>query len=239
MGDTNALAHGGPVPSEQVTQTSYGGGTDAVGVFAGAAAIDQISTVAANNGHSVIFNTRASIFTELCGGPVVDDLCCWSIRATFACQGITGPSLLDHGIFILQGNYNAWAAGAGAGIQFGPTDVAEIRMRAKVTAAGAVTVNDIVAAALTPNLALYNTYELRAISGSNVTQPVCFGLINGQVATPKRQFGAAAALLPGPSKVGGFYGYSFGLINISAGVVPHMWVHEIVITGAQKEADLF
>lgn len=241
-GNVLSLAHLGTTPVWAWTATSYAAGTQTQLVFAGSDAVAFQSTAAGGNGYGVTFNARTSFFTELTGGPVIEDCCCWSIRATIAYPVPVGASLLDHGIFIYAGvNNSMFANGTNkAAVQFGATGPAEVRLRAIQAQGGPVTVNDIVPSGLTPNLALYNTYELRVISGSNVQLPQVFGLINGQIVTPRRPWGAAAALLPGPAaQGGGFFGYTLGALNISAGNYPNMYVHEVVVTAAQSERDLF
>lgn len=237
-----ALGHLGISPVTAFQHVAYVGGTEATSVFAGANSDGLISTVAGGNGAGVFWAGRAAWFTELTGGPVVAECACWSLRVTMAYDPFGAQSFLDQGIVILAGNNNSMFANGTnkAGIQFGATNTAEVRFRAIQTQGGAVTVNNIVPAILTPNTGLYNTYELRVISGNNVQLPTCFGLINVQVVTPRFQFGAGPALLPGPAaEGGGFTGYTLGVLNISSANVPTLHVQEICITAAQSERDLF
>lgn len=239
-GGNNGVAHLGTTPTQQFTVTSFAAGTEQQTLFQGCSSTAFQSTAAAGNGFGIFWSGRASWFTEQVGGPLVNDFCCWSIRATIAYDAPGGASLLDHGIFIFAGSNNTmFSAAPNAGIQLGCTGPAEFRMRAVRQNGGAVTVNDVVAAGLTPNPALYNTLELRVISGSNTQDPVVFGLINNVVVTPRRSWTAVAGILPPPNIVAGQLGYQLGVINISSGNFPNMHVHEIVVSAAQKEGDLF
>jgi hypothetical protein len=237
-----AISHLGTVPALNFAHVSYAGGVEVTSIFAGANSDGFQSTVAAGNGVGVFWGGRAAWFTELTGGPLVNECACWSLRATIAYDPFGAQSFLDQGIVVLAGNNNSMFANGTnkAGIQFGATNTAEVRFRAIAVQGGAVTVNSIVNAAVTPLTGLYNTYEIRIISGSNSLLPQAFGVLNGQIVTPRFSFGVAAGLLPGPAaEGGGFTGYTLGVLNISNANVPTMHVQELVVTAAQSERDLF
>lgn len=247
-GSGNALAHLGTVPDLTFSVVSYAGGGQARTKFAGAAAVAFKSTVAAGNGFGINWGSnRIDLLTARPGGTLVHDFRCMSIRATIAYDLAAGASLLDHGICIFTGNQNSMFPGGAnpsAGVQFGCTGLVgglpEYRLRSVIAQAGAVVVNDIVSAANSPSMQLFNTYEIRYIGSPNAaTDPVFFALLNNVVVTPKHIATAGAGLFPPPdAQGGGQLGYNVGCLNISAANFPNMYVSEFVLTFAQSEGDL-
>lgn len=239
-GDPTGVAHGSAQADSGFVVTAYAAGTQQTLIFAGtgAAAVDFKSTVAAGNGFGLGVSRAFSVFNERSGGRIVSETACMEWRATIAFTNPAGATALDHGIFVLPGNQNTMQAAANAGIQFGVSGPQQISLIARAVNGGALTVNQVVAAALTPNVTKFNTYALRMISGSASSDPVVFGLINNVVVTNRVALTAAAALLPQQNVVVGNLGYRFHVINISAANVPDMFVHDVVLTCAQNEADL-
>lgn len=244
-GDTTGIAKFGPQEINGFTQTSFAAGTQATDVAAGAAAVNFKSALgggAPNSpGIGLGYSRRLSWFTERPGGPLLDGWTCFSFRLTVAYDNPAGVIAGDLGIVLTCGNQNSVNAdglGANAGVIFGPNNVSTITLRARRANAGAQTVTDNVAAGSTPDITKFNTYDLRIVSGSNTSDPVLFGLINGVVVTPRRAWTAAAALLPPPNAVAGNFGYQFWVLNRSAGGVANMHIHEILLTAAQSEGDL-
>lgn len=218
------------------SMTSYGGGTFAPAVTAGAAGI-SFPSVGAALGYGVNWNKRIGWFTERTG-PVTADWSCWSFRATIAFTAPTGAVGGDVGLVLWCGNQtsmNGTGADTNAGVRFGPSNVGEVRLQARQANAGALTVNTAVAASLTPDLTKFNTYEIRVVSGSNASDPVLSCLINGVKVISNVSWTAAAGLLPPPNAVAGQVGYISTLVNRSATVVANMVTSEYVITAAQSE----
>lgn len=227
-------------PLTTITQTASGGSLTAAIVYSGADCIEQV-IAAGGNLQWLKLTRNMSLFTERTAGMVNDEYSCFSIRATLAWDNIANASISDIGLAMFCGNLNNQlfsAAPKNSGITFGPTDIATIALRAMK--GGATTVNEVVAAGLTPTLTNWNTFELRCVSGSPTSDPVMFGLINGQPVTQKYSWTAAVGLLP-PPNVYGQHGYLLGVgcanPNANANLI-HQYIHEICWTAAGSEAAL-
>ena len=213
------------------------GGAQAVANYGGAQCIDQ--PCAAGSSQGQFCSSRLSWFTERAGGTVTDEFSCASIRLTAAFI-VTAPVLQDLGCVIACGTLNKTIVhDNNAGVEFGPVNAQAVAFRAVQIHGGPLTVNFAVPAALTPDLTKYNTFELRVVSGSANSDPVAFGLINGQVATPRFAWTAAAGLLPPPANGnGGAPAYYMGALNAANGLCPHMYIHEVCWTAAGSESGL-
>lgn len=239
-GDATAVDKFGTADVNNYSITAYAGGTQQTLVVNGVAAVDFKAT-ATPTGFGVAYSRRLSWFTERSGGKLYDGWTCWSFRATLQFDNPPGVITGDCGIVLACGNNNSVngdGISTNPGVIFGPNNADNITLRARRVNGGAQTVTDVVAAALTPTLTKFNTYDLRIVSGSASSDPVLYGLINGVVVTPRIPWTAAAALLPPPNAVAGNFGYTLAAINRGGGGVPNMYVHELLLTAAQSEADL-
>lgn len=230
----------GPQPNSSINQVSSGGSLTASIVYAGVECEEQIVTLL-NTYQWLKLNHAVSWFTERVGGTLVDEYSCFSLRATLSWDAITTPSISDIGLAIFAGTANNLLQAAippNSGVVFGPTDLTHIALRGAV--GGVQTVNQVVAAGLTPTLTGWNTFEIRCISGSPNTDPFIYGLINGQVVTTKVPWTAAAGLLPGNGDQATHgYLFSVGVAN-PAGTANtvHQYIREICWTAAGNESDL-
>lgn len=230
------------------SMTNYGAGPVLQALFAGAACASLGSTGAGNYSGRT-FNTNISFFTERVGGPVLDEWSCWSLRLAAAYPALAVAIDMDVGIVLGCGGtsssiyqtVNGEGATLDPGLIFGPIGNGRVGLRARATAGGALTINETVALALTPDLTKFNTYEVQFITGSDSTDPVLFGLINGQVVTGRYALTAAAGLFPGPASGSGtnMWGYSFNFGNRTGGVYPLVYYKEAVLTAAISAAFLF
>lgn len=220
-----------------------GGGTgNSEALYNGALAI-RMQSSSTPDGNWVQWN-QISPFVERTGGAVIDEGACVSLRVTVAYGGIAGgpvPLTFDTGLYVSDFLQNGKPFNtASAGIEFGVIDTASVSLRSWANnGGGAPQVNEVVAAGLTPDVTLYNTYELQFISGSATSDPVMFGLINGVKVTNEYALTSAAGLVPRPNNNSGNPGYVVGFTNYSNGILQSAYVHEFCITIAATQADLY
>lgn len=186
---------------------------------------------------------QVSWFTERVGGAIIDESACFEMSVTVAYGGIAGgpvPLTFDSGLYISDLLQNGKPFNSvSAGVEFGVVDTGVVSLRAYANNGGGVPqINETVAAALTPDVTKMNTYGVRCITGSPSTDPVLYGLINGQVVTQRYSWTAAAGLMPRPNNNAGNPGYVVGFTNYSNGILQSAYVHELRLTLAATEADL-
>ncbi len=232
-GDPNAVdKFGGQDYNGCVLTNLTGGGTSSTIVYGGAAVIDYVGSL-------VTYSRALSWFTERAGGSLVCDTACLELRVTAAFPNPVGVIAADYGLLIYLNNNNGVNGDGTAtfpGVIFGPQNANTIQLRARAAYAGLQTVTETVAAAKTPDMTKFNTYAIRVVSGSPSSDPVLFGLINGQVVTDRYSWTAAAGLLPRADAAGGQFGYQVGFGVHSNGL--HAYIQEVVMTLARTEADL-
>lgn len=242
-GDATAPAKFGAQEYNGFGLIAYGGPGQQTLISAGAAAVDFQSTAGApGGGFGVQYAKTLSWYTERTGGSLLDGWSCWSIRSTFASDNPAGAFQMDCGLFITAPNQNQ-VLGNGVvqtlpGVVFGPANAQHIALRARAVNGAALTVNDGVAAGLTPDITKYNTYELQIFSGSAASDPVLIALINGVQVLGPYAWTAAAALLPGPGAIAGWPGYKAGVVNNANANVANLYVHELCLTAGQTAADV-
>ena len=228
--------------------SSLGGVSPAQTLYGGAACA-QFPSAAADTYSGLTFATNISFYTERTGGAVLDSWSCWSLKLTAAFPALAADIDMDVGIVLGCGgtsslNYGA-VNGPGtltqAGLIFGPTGNGHIALRARAVIGGAETISEQVAAALTPDLTKFNTFEVQFITGSASTDPVVFGLVNGVVVTARYALTAAAGLFPNPLQGSGSnkWGYSYNFLNRSAGNYANVYMKKARLTAAQNAAALF
>lgn len=228
----NAAAAGSPGSQAG----AFGGAVEALAIRLGSPSSNFPSAAASgcNRGPTA----RPPVMTERSGGPLVDDVCAFSFRATLSIP-ILGGALAanrDLGIGFACGvRTGSPALSAQAGVMFGPTDVATIRLRAWAADGGGLTVNQNVTAF---DYSTWHTWELRGVWGSSTQDPFLIALIDGTAVTPRISWTAAAALLPPLTIAAGAPYYTMMFWNASAGVSPTAFMRSYQLVLANNEAGL-
>lgn len=199
----------------------------------------DLTSSAVGNGFRLQYDCPMTWLIERPGGQVTADFQCWSIRATLSFD-ISAATGQDCGITVLPGNNGDMNVTSLAGVQLRVSDANQVKFQARRVNAGALTVDETVSASLTPDLADFNTFEVRAIGARSNRDAYVQGFINGIPVTQKYNWDNASALLPlFNASGGGFNFFNAGISNKTSGNVPHLYVLEMVLSAGRTESDLF
>lgn len=216
---------------------SVGGAIETANVIRlGSSANQFASGVGTGTGRG--FTARPMFMTERAGGALVDDVCAFSFRVTMSIPTLGGPLAANKDLgmgFACGSRSGSPANSAQAGVVFGPTDVATVKLRGWRVDGGPLTIDQTVTAF---DYSQFHTYEIRGVWGSPSTDPTLQALVDGVPATPKFSWTAAAALLPALNIVVGAPWFTFWFWNVSNGVSPTAFVRSMMLAVANNEAGL-